>query len=313
MTSSFIPPAPLQTGVLFLVFNRPDTTAQVFEAIRQAKPPRLYVAADGPRERREGEVERVAKVRDIVTTVDWPCEVKTLFREKNLGCKYAVSSAINWFFEYEEQGIILEDDCLPSQSFFWYCEELLIKYATDNRVFHIDGCNFTGNQIDFNADYDFSRYALVWGWATWKRSWQFYDIDVSNIDDLRKNGVLKSYFGHKRIEKFWLQKLSQAKNGFDTWDYQWFGTVWSQNGLVIRPAVNLIKNIGFGADATHTTSDNQLFRDMRCERIDLPLKHPLIVAPNFLRDEYCSRIRFGLSVNLSEVILRKLRKFTIDF
>ena len=124
MTDEFTPPAPLQTAVLFLVFNRPDTTAQVFEAIRQAKPPRLYVAADGPRVNREGEAERVARVREIATAVDWPCEVKTLFREENLGCKYAVSGGITWFFEHEEQGIILEDDCLPSQSFFWFLRNI---------------------------------------------------------------------------------------------------------------------------------------------------------------------------------------------
>ena len=125
---------PLQTAVLFLVFNRPDTTAQVFEVIRQARPPRLYIAADGARPNRADEPELIARVREIATAVDWPCEVRTLFREENLGCKHAVSGGITWFFEHEEQGIILEDDCLPSQSFFWFCEELLEKYKDDKRV-----------------------------------------------------------------------------------------------------------------------------------------------------------------------------------
>jgi hypothetical protein len=220
-----------------------------------------------------------------------------------------VSGGINWFFEHEEKGIILEDDCLPSQSFFWYCEELLIKYSFDYRIFHIDGTNFTGNGLAFNADYDFSRYPLIWGWATWKRAWQHYDIDVSNIGELKKNGVLKSYFGNKQIESFWLNNLSQIKMGFDTWDYQWFGTVWSQNGLVIRPATNLIKNIGFGVDATHTTSHNKLFSQMTCGDINLPLKHPLTVVPNFSRDNECSRIRFGLNTSIFNKIARKLKKF----
>ena len=137
--SEFIPPHPLNTAVLFLVFNRPDTTRQVFEAIRKAKPPRLYVAADGPREDHPGEDEKVREIRDyVMNNIDWDCEIKTLFRDKNLGCKYAVSGAITWFFENEEMGIILEDDCLPSQSFFWYCEELLKKYKDIDTIMHIN-------------------------------------------------------------------------------------------------------------------------------------------------------------------------------
>ncbi|MFP4332877.1 MAG: hypothetical protein ACLFQJ_06210, partial [Campylobacterales bacterium] len=138
----FTPPHPLKTAVLFLVFNRLDTTKQVFEAIRQAKPPRLYVAADGAREAKEGEDQKVKAIREyILQHIDWDCEVKTLFREKNLGCKIAVSSAITWFFENEEMGIILEDDCLPSQSFFWFCEELLERYKDDMRIMMVSGYN----------------------------------------------------------------------------------------------------------------------------------------------------------------------------
>ena len=132
--ATFSPPYSLNTAVLFLVFNRLDTSKQVFQAISQAKPPRLYVAADGARVSKEGESEKVQAVRDyIMQNIDWKCEVKTLFRDENLGCKYAVSGAITWFFQNEEQGIILEDDCLPNQSFFWFCEELLERlYATWN-------------------------------------------------------------------------------------------------------------------------------------------------------------------------------------
>ena len=160
----FVPPHPLNTAVLFLIFNRLDTTKQVFEAIRQAKPPRLYIAADGARSSREGEAEKVQAVREyIIQNIDWECEVKTLFREQNLGCKYAVSGAIDWFFENEEMGIILEDDCLPSQSFFWFCEELLERYKDDMRVWHIGGSNFQNGIKRGDGDYYFSKYNTFFG------------------------------------------------------------------------------------------------------------------------------------------------------
>ena len=158
----------LKTALLFLVFNRPDTTRQVFEAIRRAKPPRLYVAADGPREGKFGEVERVEEVRIIATAVDWPCEVKTLFRDKNLGCKKGVSSAITWFFEQEEQGIILEDDCLPNRSFFYFCEELLNLYKQNEKIYMISGYNSQGQWRVESQDYFFSYLAGISARATWR-------------------------------------------------------------------------------------------------------------------------------------------------
>lgn len=310
MANQVLAPRPqLQTAVLFLVFNRPETTRQVFDAIRHAKPPRLYVAADGPRASRAGETQRAEQVRQIATAIDWPCEVKTLFREKNLGCKHAVSSGISWFFEHEEQGIILEDDCLPSQTFFWYCEELLNKYKEDNRIFHIDGCNFTGERYSGETDYDFSRYALIWGWATWRRAWKTYDINLHSLFELQRFGVLRGYFGKKIIEKYWLNNLYQTKAGFDTWDYQWIATVWAQNGLVIRPAKNLIKNIGFDIDATHTKSRSVLFEKMKNEDFSFPLKHPQNFVANFNKDMMCSRIRFKIGRPLYVKIFEKITGF----
>lgn len=258
MTSTFTPPAPLQTAVLFLVFNRPDTTAQVFEAIRQAKPPRLYVAADGPREGREGEADRVAKVREIATAVDWPCEVKTLFREKNLGCKYAVSGAITWFFEQEEQGIILEDDCLPSQSFFWFCEELLNRYKDDERIFIISGYNKQQQWGSKSNSYFFSSLGGIWGWASWRRAWKNYDIEMQGLEYLVREGFFEQNLG-KLVGQIRQEQLVNAKNKMlrgeiDTWDYQWGFSRHKHRALACVPRVSLIANIGFGQDATHTAS-----------------------------------------------------------
>ena len=161
--------------VLFLIFNRPETTIQVFSAIKKAQPNRLYIAADGPRPEYPDEVNHCKIARTIATNVDWDCEVKTLFRDQNLGCRLAVSQAIDWFFEQEPEGIILEDDCLPNQSFFWFCKELLEKYRNETRIMHIGGTNFQFGKNRTNYSYYFSRYAHIWGWASWRREWKYYD------------------------------------------------------------------------------------------------------------------------------------------
>ena len=296
MTSSFIPPAPLQTAVLFLVFNRPDTTAQVFEAIRQAKPPRLYVAADGPRAGREGEAERVAKVREIATAVDWPCVVKTLFRAENLGCKYAVSGAITWFFEQEEQGIILEDDCLPSQSFFWFCENMLNRFSKNEAIMSVTGTNITRG-LTFEADYFFSRYALMWGWASWARAWKKYDLDLEHWPRHRQSGHLKELgiSGAAKIEA-WKKILNRTKRReIDTWDYQWIYTCWLHNGLTISQAKNLVRNIGYSNDATHTTGYHPILSNLKPNELEWPLKEPLTCAPNSEVDDFISKHWFGVN------------------
>jgi hypothetical protein len=188
--TKFIPTTPITKPVLFLTFNRPDTTQQVFSRIRQAQPPRLYVAGDGPRPEQSNEAEICEIVRSIATNVDWDCEVKTLFRDHNFGCRLAVSQAISWFFENEPEGIILEDDCLPSQSFFWFCQELLEDFRNDKQVGAI--CGFYSNELDYkpSASYFFSRYMRVWGWAGWRRTFEEYDSHLKN--QMEKNNTWKS-------------------------------------------------------------------------------------------------------------------------
>lgn len=260
MTSSFTPSAPLQTAVLFLVFNRPETTAQVFEAIRQAKPPRLYVAADGPRQGREGEAEKVAKVREIATAVDWPCEVKTLFREQNLGCKYAPSGGITWFFEQEEQGIILEDDCSPHPDFFYYCEWSLEEFKNVPEVWHINGNNFGANVDLFKGDsISFSSLPQVWGWASWSNRWRNYQGNPFYLGEEASTRASRWLLSlGARTSK--LMDIQQLQKGLDAWDYQWQLTVLNANGLVVCPLSNLISNLGDGADATHTNNDRERMR-----------------------------------------------------
>lgn len=293
MSENFTVPGALNSAVLFLVFNRPDTTSKVFEAIRQAKPPRLYVAADGAREGRVGEAELVAKVRKIATTVDWPCEVKTLFRDQNLGCKYAVSGAITWFFECEEEGIILEDDILPDPSFFPYCKTLLEKYRDDENVAMISGCNLISSHIDLDTSYFFSKYSHIWGWATWRRSWSLYDVNMNDWPDWSHNGGLKQVLdGSSNCENYWRDIFQKTYLGaVDTWDYQWVYRCWRHGGLSILPTRTVVENIGFGDSATHTTGEMPKYlKDCNVQAMVFPLHHPENIKPT----PFIDRIIAGL-------------------
>jgi hypothetical protein len=246
-----------ETPILFLVFNRPGVTRRVFERIRAIKPKQLFVAADGPRKDRLGEDALCQETRRIVESIDWACDVRTLFRTENLGCRNAVSSAISWFFGEVEQGIILEDDCLPAASFFPFCQELLSRYANDPRIMHISGDNFQKGHKRGAADYYFSIYNHVWGWASWRRAWAHYDVNMTGIKraDIRK--LLGSMNKSIHFRHYWENAfLKTAGEEIDTWDYQWTYAIWRRQGLSILPQVNLITNIGFGAEATHTQSDS---------------------------------------------------------
>src|SRR5688572_20529443 len=187
--------APLNTPVLFLIFNRPAVTKQVFEAIREMRPTRLYIAADGPRPAIPNELDNCRKAREAALAVDWECQVKTLFRDKNLGCGRGPSTAITWFFEHETEGIILEDDCMPSPSFFSYCAELLARYRDDTRIMHIAGTNLEKpQQRDQEHSYHFSNFTYCWGWATWRRAWKFHDFDMKLYNEINKKNCLEGHY-----------------------------------------------------------------------------------------------------------------------
>ena len=289
----FIRSIPLQTAVLFLVFNRPDTTKQVFDAIREAKPPRLYVAADGPRANKPGEAERVKLVRHIATAVDWPCEVRTLFRQENLGCKKAVCEGIDWFFQNEEQGIILEDDCLPNPDFFTFCETLLNHYAQDERVWVITGDNFQNGQNRGNASYYFSRINHVWGWASWRRAWSKRDMEIKFWPEWKRSSAWKEFWTDTVVRRYWekiFDRMYRAE--IDTWDYPWTASVWYRGGLTATPNVNLVSNVGFGAGATHTSSANDPSSNMQTYALGA-LVHPSSVEQNVVADCYTFDHHFG--------------------
>jgi len=262
------------TPVLFLIFNRPDTTRQVFDEIRKARPEQLYVAADGPRKDRSADYELCKKTREIIQQVDWDCKVFTCFRDENLGCKRSVSSAIDWFFSHVEEGIILEDDCVPDQSFFPFCQELLKRYRDDTRIMMISGNNFQFGKRRTDYSYYFSKYVHIWGWATWRRAWKYYDIDMKSWPEIKEGGWLKDILKDQKAVKFWEKIFENTHLGkIDTWDYEWVFSCWIQNGLSILPNVNLVRNIGFDGNATHTKGKNKQ-SDLPVSSIQVPLKNP---------------------------------------
>ncbi len=306
MNKKFIPIKPLETAVLFLVFNRLDTTKQVFNAIREAKPPSIYIASDGPRKFKNKEQEKVNSVREyILNHIDWECEVKTLFRDENLGCKIAVSSAINWFFENEEMGIILEDDCLPSQSFFWFCEEMLIKYKNDTRIWHIGGTNPIDKELTSNSYY-ISKYNRIWGWATWRRAWMNYDVTINFWPNIKQSKILFDLLTKKEALLFEKTFDQVYKGTIDTWDYQWF-LIRLLNGKAIIPNTNLVSNLGFREDATHTVDKDSALSNLPQGEMTFPLIHPQFLIDNTKKDTIWSQI-LTHRISLLTRVIRKLKK-----
>lgn len=280
--------AQLKTPVAFLVFNRPDTTAQVFEAVRQARPAMLLVVADGPRPDRPGEAERCAEARAIIEGVDWPCEVLKNYAEANMGCKQRISSGLDWVFSQVEAAIVLEDDCLPHPSFFLFCEKLLEKYRDDERVMMIGGTNFLLETPGLVESYCFSRYFSIWGWATWRRAWQHYDLEMEQWPRLRQEHQLKALYSQPFM---WRHMTAMIDGGYqkriNTWDIQWSYSCLFNNGLSVVPRVNLISNIGLVG--THTSGDpsNHMLPVAQIETENL--RHPAMVCPNHGFDDLIFR------------------------
>lgn len=285
------PPAALKTAVLFLVFNRPSVTRQVFEAIRRAQPPRLYIAADGPRVDHPEDAWGCAETRKIATQVDWPCELETLFRDKNLGCHRAVSGALDWFFATEEMGIILEDDCLPNYSFFWFCQELLERFKNDRRIMAISGNNFQHGRLRGDGSYYFSRYPHCWGWASWKRAWQYFDRELSKWPALRQTEWLLNISSRDHVlAHYWKSRFDRCFQGeIDSWGYRWLFSCWLEGGLSCLPNTNLVSNIGFNSHATHTKNGDEAVTGLPTCELRWPLVHPKVIQQHSVADRYTER------------------------
>lgn len=293
--------------VLFLIFNRPDLVAQSFTQIRVAKPKQLFIAADGPRADRDGEDEACRKSREIINQVDWDCEVKTLFRDENLGCRDAVSLAITWFFNHVEEGVILEDDCVADASFFSFCSELLKHYRNDERVMCITGNNFQGGQKRGDTSYYFSIYNHCWGWASWRRAWALYDKQLSNLPELTEQRFLDG-FQRSAAAKHWQNCFDLVRRGkIDSWGIVWTFTCWANSGLTAVPNSNLVKNIGFDERATHTTMNSLPNANLPTVPVSLPFVHPRAVVRNQLADRWTEDNHFQISEITTPTFLQRAR------
>ena len=276
----------VKSPILYLIFNRPKESQILFNAIREAKPKKLYVAADGPRNNCKDEL-LCKETRSILEQIDWDCKLIKLFREQNLGCGKAVSSAITWFFENEDEGIILEDDCLPSLDFFRFCDKMLEKYREDDRIGHICGCNFQDGIKRGNGDYYFSKLTHVWGWATWSRVWKTYDFHMSHLEKAIETDILSGLTSNRYYKEILYNAFNRTQKGeINTWDYQYLFLNQLNNRLSIIPNYNMISNIGFNSEGTHTFNADSPLANLGFVALPKEISHPDCIYPNHVADNY---------------------------
>lgn len=286
-----------ETPVLFLIFNRPTHTARSFSAIRERRPTRLFIAADGPRTHVLPDVARVAQCREIVSAVDWPCDLRTLFRAVNLGSRSAIPEAITWFFTQVSEGIILEDDCVPNDSFFTFCAELLAHYRNHPRIASIAGTNpidgLSRHREDRAASYYFSRYSHTWGWATWRRAWlnrQTLPTDPRARRAALTRALRNANIRHPISRLFWARTIrNRVLVDIPNWDYYWQFSLWHKDLLSIIPSVNLISNVGYGEESTNTTWAESPLAERPTFSLPEPLTHPKTITRSVRADAYFER------------------------
>jgi hypothetical protein len=279
----------LHTPVTLIIFNRPETTEQVFAEIAKARPQKLFVVADGPRDGHPDDAERCAAARAVIERVDWECEVQKNYSDFNLGCGQRPATGISWVFEHVDRAIILEDDCLPNQSFFRFCEELIERYRDDERIMQISGNNFQFGKKHTDYSYYFSKYAFCWGWATWRRAWKYHDMELKLWPRLKDSKFLFDIVENQMAVNYWTDKFDRAnKSGGEItfWDYQWTFACFTQSRLSVVPNETLISNIGCGPDGTHTKNPNSKLSNLPIREITFPLKHPPCIIRNYEADRF---------------------------
>jgi hypothetical protein len=293
-------------NVVFIIFNRPCQTRRVAEAIARAKPDRLLVVSDGPRVNRPDDRAKIAETRAVIESINWPCEVSRNYSEVNLGCRKRVTSGLDWAFSLVDEAIILEDDLLPDPSFFPYCMELLERYRTEERVAYIGGYQFFPELACVPDSYYFSIYGGIWGWATWRRAWRLHDDAMSEWPALKISGWTKRVFPDAYVAKFFEKTWDSMKAGFDAWGYRWYFTIRRNDMFCIMPRVNLIENIGFGEDATHTTDLPPAYLSRKASRMSLPMIHPAKISGNHQADRLIADIGIPRPLGYFKKILKIL-------
>lgn len=299
----------MNTPIAYIVFNRPQHTEQTFAALREQRPSRLFIIADGPRSRHPADAERCTEVRAIVEQVDWPCEVQRHYADTNLGLKRRVSSGLDWVFGQVEHAIVLEDDCVAHSDFFRFCDALLEHYATDERVAVVTGNNFQNGRRRGDGSYYFSKYNHCWGWATWRRAWQHYRGELPFWPVWRTSPAWRRQMPDRVERAYWEAIFDRVYKGqIDSWAYPWTASLWYRGGLTATPNVNLVTNIGFGADATHTKAADSDLGGLPTHPLG-ELRHPSRVERDQAADRYAFNHAFGgRSRRLPARLLRLARR-----
>lgn len=297
--------------ILLVAWRRPNTLIKVIEAIRSVAPTRMFVACDGPNPEHTGEADKVFATRQVLEReIDWPCQIERLYSDVNQGCRLGVSRAITWFFDQVEEGIILEDDCVPHPDFLQFCQEALSMYQNNTRVWQICGTKFIDPQrVSHGQGHFFSRYGPIWGWATWRRAWRFYDCNLAMWPEMRL--VADSVYIDKYELKQKVEIGDRLHSGvFDTWDYQWAIIKAFHGALNVIPDFNLVQNIGIGDDATHTKDSEQRVPKIdKYSRIDFPMQAYPFAIPNAIYDSLYAKAHFYPESVLIRVARRVAKKF----
>ena len=300
----------LNVPVIFCTFNRLDNVMQVFPKIREARPPRLYLVSDCAREHIVGEKEKVDCVRNYIEShIDWDCEVYKNYAETNMGCGKRISSGISWAFESEESAIILEDDCVPDITFFRYCQEMLEYYKDNDEIMMISGNNPMGCIDNENTTYSFSKVPFIWGWATWKRAWELFDIDLKTFPDAKKNPVWRQVFPLKAYWVYMSEFEALYNHTFNIWGYQWMYAVIYNNKLTIVPTKSHVFNIGFQEEATNTKK-MPTWMNQNIEPVKFPIEHPEKISWNreFDRKYFNTVNKHGLIVKIKSMLGLNINK-----
>lgn len=277
--------APCPVPVLLLAHRRPELTALVLQRVRAARPTRLLVSIDGPRPGHSLDRDAIAEVQGLAKAVDWPCEVSVRVGDTNLGCRWGPSAGLDWAFECVDRAIVLEDDCVADPTFFRYCAELLDRYAGDDRVMGIGGYRNEGPDLADGPSYGFSRYTATWGWATWANRWHDVDVAMSDWEQLRDTSWLSHQLTDPVVEAHWRRTFDAMTAGLDAWDYALQFALWRSGRFWVRPMTNLIQNVGFGADATHTVQDDNA-ASRPAASMGFPMCHPEAVGADPARDAH---------------------------
>jgi hypothetical protein len=283
----------MNTAVAYFIFNRPNHTQKSFDVLRKNKIKTLFIIADGPRDNNQIELEKCNEVRAIVSKIDWPCKVYLNYSDTNLGLKKRISTGLNWVFKHVEKAIILEDDCIPNNDFFYYCEMLLEKYKDNSKIWVITGNNFQDGIKRGEETYYFSKYPHIWGWATWKRAWDYYDGELTFFRKWIKSSDWYEKMPDKVEREYWESILSKVIIGeINTWDYAWNACVWYHGGLTATPSKNLVSNIGFGKEGTNTLETESIYSNMKTETLG-EIKHPQEIIINRAADKYTFENNYG--------------------